>query len=104
MFSPLEQFDAIKLISFYVDLGFIPAFEISIFNIIVPFFLVILFFITYLFLLKQIFTIIPNTVQCLFESVIVFIFNLIKQQLVKKVIYIFLLFLHYFNLYYLIIY
>lgn len=57
MFSPLEQFDAIRLIYISVDLVFFPVFEISIFNIVIPFFLVILFFIIYLFLLKQIFTV-----------------------------------------------
>ena len=80
MFSPLEQFDAIRLFSLNIDLGFLPAFEISLFNITIPFLLVIFFFINYLFLLKQMFTIIPNNIQYLCESVIVFIFDLIKQQ------------------------
>jgi len=65
-------------------LGFFPVFELSLFNIIIPFFLVIFFFFNYLFLLKNIFTVIPNTLQCLFENIIIFIFNLIKQQIGKE--------------------
>lgn len=81
MFSPLEQFDAIKLFSFYLDLGFLPAFEISLFNITIPFILVISCFIYYFFLLEdEMFAVIPNNLQFLCETVIVFIFNLIKQQ------------------------
>lgn len=80
MFSPLEQFDAIKLISFYRSFIFFSTFEISLFNIIVPFLLIIFFFSVFLSLLKTNLMIFPNIVQIIFENIIIFIFNLIKHK------------------------
>lgn len=76
MFSPLEQFDAIRLISlniFNLDLSF--------FNIIIPMILLISIFWISVTLLKDNFSLVPTSIQYLFELVFEFIFNLIKQQI-----------------------
>lgn len=78
MFSPLEQFDAIKLFSIFLN------FDISFFNILVPLCLVIFMFANSLNLLNGLFKLIPNIFQYIFESIIEFIFNLIKQQIGKE--------------------
>jgi ATP synthase subunit 6 len=78
MFSPLEQFDVIPLISF----GF-KNYDLSLFNIFVPLFLIILLFWA-LTLLKFYFKLVPYSVQSVFENIIEFIFNLIKGQIGKE--------------------
>jgi len=78
MFSPLEQFDAIRLIpiTFYIDLSF--------FNILLPLILLIALFAIITNLFKNNYKLIPTSIQRLFEMLIEFIFNLIKQQIGKE--------------------
>jgi F0F1-type ATP synthase membrane subunit a len=78
MFSPLEQFDAIKLISLTIynhDLTF--------FSILIP--LIILIIFTYfLSSFGTNFTIVPVIIQSICEKNIEFIFDSIKQQIGKE--------------------
>ena len=78
MFSPLEQFDAIRLISFYfyIDLTF--------FHIIIPLILFLFIFIYILLNLNKNNKLIPSSLQRLCELSIEFIYNLIKAQIGKE--------------------
>jgi len=80
MYSPLEQFDAIKLIRFGCSyLGH----DYTFFSVLVPMVLIVIFF--YLIPTFSInFLLIPKLFQSIFELNIEFIFNLIKQQIGKK--------------------
>lgn len=74
MFSPLDQFDVIRVFSLIgVQLPFI--------NIIIPFILVIFIFFFYLSSFKFSFKIIPTKIQRFYEALFEFIFNLVKQQI-----------------------
>lgn len=84
MFSPLEQFNSIKLLQLSFTWNYLIefCFESSSFNIVIPLFLVILLFIFYFFLLNYSIGLIPNSIlQFILENIIIFIFNLIKQQI-----------------------
>lgn len=75
MKSPLEQFDIINIKSIntmFIDLSFN--------NIIYPLFFIILFFIFLIFIFKNQWNIIQSYIQFIFESIFLFIINLIKQQ------------------------
>lgn len=75
MKSPLEQFDIINVKSINTTL-----LDLSLNNIIIPFFLIILFISIYLFIYKNQWNIIPSYIQLIFETIYIFIINLIKQQ------------------------
>lgn len=75
MFSPLEQFDAIPVLSWMSARH-----DFSLFNVLVPL-LILIFFFYIVASFKYEFTIVPKPVQSVFESIIEFIFNLIKQQI-----------------------
>jgi len=77
MFSPLEQFDAIRLMMFNIK------FNISFLSTLIPLIILIIIFMV-IPSFKRMFTIIPTTTQSILELNIEFIFNLIKQQIGKK--------------------
>jgi len=83
MFSPLEQFDAIRIVFRVIDLSFfgVPLFEISLFNILIPFILTILILLFYFKWCKNPYYFYPSKLNYVFESLMVFIFDLIKQQI-----------------------
>jgi F-type H+-transporting ATPase subunit a len=74
MFSPLEQFDVIKL--FYL-----PILNLPFMNILVPFFLIISILLFIFLTLKFSFKLVPTKLQRFIEINFEFIFNLIKQQI-----------------------
>lgn len=77
MFSPLEQFDAVKLISFTIYNH-----DFTMFSTLIP--LIILITIIYsLNIFSTNFTIIPVTIQSICDKSIEFILDLIKQQIGK---------------------
>lgn len=84
MFSPLEQFDAINIfqIFFRTPLFFNKIIlDLSLFNIIVPLLIVLFFFSVITFLFNRNYYLVPKDHQYIFESLIIFIFNLVKQQI-----------------------
>lgn len=80
MFSPLEQFDAIRIL--YIS--FFGLFDITFFNIIIPLILNILIFLFVIDWFKGNLFLIPRNIQFFFELLITFLFNLIKQQIGPK--------------------
>lgn len=78
MFSPLEQFDAIRLISFYFSI------DLTFFHIIIPVILILLIFVYILINIKDNNKLIPSTLQRVCELSIEFIYNLIKAQIGKE--------------------
>lgn len=80
-FSPLEQFDAIGLTAtlLYKDNGSIFC-DASLFNIMLPLILIIVYIIIIFFSLEDNCLLIPTSFQYFFETLIRFIFNIIKQQ------------------------
>lgn len=78
MFSPLEQFDVIPLI--FLSVG---NYDITFFNIFLPLLLIILFIYTIESFYIN-YKLIPTNVQYLFESIIEFIFGIIKNQIGKE--------------------
>jgi F0F1-type ATP synthase membrane subunit a len=80
MFSPLEQFDIILLVQLYCSL-----IDFSLSNIILPLIcLIILLIILFNGFFKNAFTLLPTGIQLFFEYFLLFIFNLIKQQIGKE--------------------
>jgi F-type H+-transporting ATPase subunit a len=79
MFSPLEQFDVIGY-SFTNTIFILPFLSVLLPLII----LFILVYVVFVVLLSQELKLIPGTFQRLFELVVEFIFNLIKQQIGKE--------------------
>jgi F-type H+-transporting ATPase subunit a len=75
MFSPLEQFDVISFFNVFFDLPFL--------STLLPFVLLLLVFVVSVNVLKYNLKLIPRSIQRLFELVIEFIFNLLKQQIGK---------------------
>lgn len=77
MFSPLDQFDLIPIISIYIY-----KYDFSFFNIFLPLLLII-----FLYSLPSIFIyyykLIPTHIQFFFEKIIEFIFGIIKNQIGK---------------------
>lgn len=82
MFSPLEQFDAIKIFSFYLNIYL--NVDLTFFHIIIPLILVLLIFIFILINLKNSNKLIPTNFQRICEILIEFIYNLIQSQVGKK--------------------
>jgi F-type H+-transporting ATPase subunit a len=78
MFSPLEQFDAIPL--YFIFLG---KYELTIFNIILPLFIILLIFIG-LNLFKNDYKLIPYNIQIIFENLVEFVLDIIKNQTTKE--------------------
>jgi len=77
LFSPLEQFDVIGFINLPYQSPFF-------FNVLVPFLLLFCIFMYIVVLNYQELKLIPSTFQRLFEMVVEFIFNLIKQQIGRE--------------------
>ena len=78
MFSPLEQFDVIPLV--FLSIG---NYDITFFNIFIP----LLLTITILFIVENFYInykLIPSNIQYVFESMIEFIFGIIKNQIGKE--------------------
>lgn len=78
IFSPLEQFDAIKLTSIFIKSDF------TFFHIIIPLILTLLLFIFIVFILRSNNKLIPTNLQRVCELSMEFIFNLIKAQIGTK--------------------
>src|ERR1700761_3136892 len=78
MFSPLEQFDVIPLVKF--SLGNL---DITFFNIFLPLLLIIgvFFFINWY---SSYYTLVPSNLQYIIESIIEFIFSVIKGQIGRE--------------------
>src|SRR5690606_9243681 len=98
MFSPLEQFNTIIIAPMIVPITYINKdnaflldslmfgyfFDFSIFNLLIPLFLLRVFFYFFLLYFKKhdVFYLVPKTIfQRFYEFLMIFIFNLIKQQL-----------------------
>lgn len=83
-FSPLEQFDLI--IVSYKNISFFGLFslDITIFHVLLPLALVLIFFSFLSYIFKTNFKIIPTALQLCLEMFLLFIFNLIKQQIGKE--------------------
>jgi ATP synthase subunit 6 len=77
LFSPLEQFDVIGFVNLPYQSPFF-------FNVLVPFLLLFCIFMYIVVLNYQELKLIPGTFQRLFEMVVEFIFNLIKQQIGRE--------------------
>jgi len=78
MFSPLEQFDVIPLVFFSIG-----NYDLTLFNIFLPLLLIIFL----LFILESYYInykLIPSNIQFIFESLIEFIFGIIKNQIGKE--------------------
>lgn len=78
MFSPLEQFDVIPL--FFFSIG---NYDITFFNIFLPLLLIIIV----LFIVENFYfnyKLIPSNIQYIFEALIDFIMNIIKNQIGKE--------------------
>lgn len=73
MKSPLEQFDV-----FNIKVASIFGLDLSMNNILIPFFLILLFICVYVYIYK--FNIIPFYIQNMVESIYIFLVSLIKQQ------------------------
>lgn len=75
MFSPLEQFDVI----FYLN----KIFKFPILNIMFPLLVVLVLFSPSVFFVLSNLKLVPTPLQRIFELIVEFIFNLIKQQIGK---------------------
>ncbi len=80
MFSPLEQFNAVKI----WNITIFDILDISIYNIIFPLFLIIFIVFFFFFFLEKSFYLIPKNWQCFFENLYNFILDIIEQQVGKK--------------------
>ena len=78
MYSPLEQFDAIPLFNIYIY-----KYEFTILNIILPL-IIIIFIFSGLKLFKNDYKLIPYNIQIIFENLIEFVLNIIKNQTTKE--------------------
>ena len=82
MFTPLEQFDVIFLLifSFFYDFSFT--------NILLPLLLTIIYLVIFFSNFKKYITLIPTSFQLSYESIFIFIINIVKNQIgVKGYIY-----------------
>ena len=79
MFSPLEQFDIFKLIILKIS-----NFDISIFNIILPFIIINILFFFFIKFLKRNSKLISDIIQNILELLYKFVFNIVIQQLGNK--------------------
>lgn len=86
MFSPLEQFDAIRLITLtsYVSLDPFIVYDVSFFNIIVPLLIILIIMFKSIYMLMDSYKLIPNIFQYVYESVITFVIGLIGEQIGKE--------------------
>jgi F-type H+-transporting ATPase subunit a len=78
MYSPLEQFDAIPLYNIYLC-----NYELTFFNIVLPLIIIILLFIG-LGLFKDHYKLIPYNIQIVFENIVEFVLDIIKNQTTKQ--------------------
>lgn len=76
LFSPLEQFDVIGFLGPNHQAPFF-------FNVLIPFLLLFFIFLFIFLLTNRELKLIPRTFQRLFEIVVLFVFDLIKQQIGK---------------------
>lgn len=74
MYSPLEQFDAILLTT---------GSSIKIFSILIPSIIVSAFFLI-LTSNNRYYKLVPGILQSIFESIIIFVFNIVKDQVGKR--------------------
>jgi len=86
VFSPLEQFDAIRLITLtsYVSLDPFIVYDVSFFNIIVPLLIILIIMFKSIYMLMDSYKLIPNIFQYVYESVITFVIGLIGEQIGKE--------------------
>src|ERR1700761_7907534 len=78
MFSPLEQFNFIKIFNFSLF-----GYDFSFSNIVFPLLLIIAFFFLSFFFFKKTLKLIPSFWQFFFESIFKFVLDIIKQQIGK---------------------
>ena len=78
MYSPLEQFDAIPL--YFI---FLCKYELTLFNIILPLIIIILIFLG-LNIFKNEYKLIPYNIQIIFENIVEFVLDIIKNQTTKE--------------------
>jgi len=78
MYSPLEQFDAIPLYNIYLW-----NYELTFFNIVLPLIIIILLFLV-LSLFKNEYKLIPYNIQIVFENIVEFVLDIIKNQTTKE--------------------
>jgi len=78
MFSPLEQFDAIPLLNIYIW-----KIDLTLFNIILPIIIIILFLSMFI-IFEDDFKLIPYSFQIIFENIIEFVLNIIKNNTGKE--------------------
>ena len=78
MYSPLEQFDAIPL--YFI---FLCKYELTLFNIILPLIIIILIFLV-LNIFKNEYRLIPYNIQIIFENIVEFVLDIIKNQTTKE--------------------
>ena len=78
MYSPLEQFDAIPL--YFIS---ICKYDLTFFNIILPLLIIILIF-SGLTIFKNDYKLIPYNIQIIFENLVEFVLNIIKNQTTKE--------------------
>ena len=78
MYSPLEQFDAIPLYNIYLW-----NYELTFFNIVLPLVIIILLFLV-LSLFKNEYKLIPYNIQIVFENIVEFVLDIIKNQTTKE--------------------
>ena len=78
MYSPLEQFDAIPL--YFIS---VCKYDLTFFNIILPLLIIILIF-SGLTIFKNDYKLIPYNIQIIFENLVEFVLNIIKNQTTKE--------------------
>jgi F-type H+-transporting ATPase subunit a len=79
MFSPLEQFDVVRVIKFAHG-----GFDLSFYNVILPFFSIIFFFSILIFFFKNEVTLVPGVWQYIFEKIYIFIFRIVENFIGEK--------------------
>ena len=79
LFSPLEQFDSIKLISLFIGNN-----EISLFHIILPLIIINFIILIHIWFFKNKYKLIPDVWQNILELIYVFVFNILKNHVGYK--------------------
>ena len=79
MFSPLEQFDTIKLISLFLRSN-----EISLFHTLLPIIIINLIILIHIWIFKKKYKLIPDVWQSILELIYIFVFNILKNHVGYK--------------------
>lgn len=91
MFSPLEQFDVIKLVSIYgfefkslFSLFINFTWDFSFTNVLIPILIIICFSLIVVRSLRKDLYLVPTALQRVFELIVEFVFSIVKQQIGKE--------------------